>query len=171
MRNLFTEFRDIKGFEGKYKVTEDGGIYSVLKDSFIKTYWAGTKRQYEYVTLGRTNGKRNKRLVHRLVCEAFHGPAPEGHDCCHNDGNPSNNHYTNLRWATRRENLEDRKKHGTMLWGERVGTSKLTEKDVLDIRKKRKEGHSLNDLAEAFGVERNAISRIVRGLRWAHIPI
>jgi hypothetical protein len=44
--------------------------------------------------------------VHRLVCEAFNGPPPSpGLDCEHIDENPRNNRPENLRWATRKENL------------------------------------------------------------------
>lgn len=50
------------------------------------------------------NGKNHK--VARLVCEAFHGPAPEGKNVCmHVDENARNNVPTNLRWGTQKENL------------------------------------------------------------------
>ena len=46
------------------------------------------------------NGK--DRLVHILVCEAFHGPKPSGKNLSvdHEDRNRSNNRADNLRWAT-----------------------------------------------------------------------
>lgn len=43
--------------------------------------------------------------VHRLVCEAFHGPPPDGADTLHLDENPANNRPENLKWGTRKENL------------------------------------------------------------------
>lgn len=43
--------------------------------------------------------------VHRLVCEAFHGPQPSpAHIVLHLDEDPSNNREVNLRWGTRKEN-------------------------------------------------------------------
>lgn len=49
-------------------------------------------------------GKIHK--VHRLVCEAFHGPAPSnGHICMHVDENAANNAPDNLKWGTQKENL------------------------------------------------------------------
>lgn len=52
----------------------------------------------------------NRRLgnmkVHRLVCEAFHGPAPfDGAVVIHLDEDATNNHASNLKWGTQKENL------------------------------------------------------------------
>lgn len=44
--------------------------------------------------------------VHRLVCEAFHGPPPEGKVyVLHLDEDAHNNKPENLRWGTQKENL------------------------------------------------------------------
>lgn len=44
--------------------------------------------------------------VARLVCEAFHGPAPADKPVCmHLDENSRNNAPSNLRWGTQKENL------------------------------------------------------------------
>ena len=52
----------------------------------------------------RLRGKTYK--VARLVCEAFHGPAPDSrHVCMHLDENSRNNAPKNLRWGTQKENL------------------------------------------------------------------
>lgn len=50
--------------------------------------------------------------VHVLVLEAFDRPRPKGAVCRHLDGNPINNHLSNLAWGTHKENTEDRKRHG-----------------------------------------------------------
>jgi hypothetical protein len=48
--------------------------------------------------------------VSRLICEAFHGPAPFPRAVVmHVDDNPSNNRPENLRWATQKENLNAQK--------------------------------------------------------------
>ena len=50
--------------------------------------------------------RRRTYRVARLVCEAFHGPAPEDKTVCmHLDENASNNRPDNLRWGTQQENL------------------------------------------------------------------
>jgi hypothetical protein len=49
-------------------------------------------------------GKNYK--IHRLVCEAFHGPAPhEKPIVIHLDEDATNNRPDNLRWGTQKENL------------------------------------------------------------------
>src|SRR5687767_12860617 len=59
------------------------------------------------------NIERKPRKVHALVLECFVGPRPEKHDACHNDGTRTNNVLSNLRWATRKENMRDAVGHGT----------------------------------------------------------
>ena len=50
------------------------------------------------------HGKNLK--VHRLICEAFHGPAPDGCGVVlHLNEDALDNRPENLRWGTQRENL------------------------------------------------------------------
>lgn len=66
------------------------------------------------VSLSR-NGKSTTKKVHHLILWGFCEPRPtEKHECCHNDGNRSNNHADNLRWGTHQENMADMVKHGTI---------------------------------------------------------
>lgn len=52
------------------------------------------------------NRKLGNLKVHRLVCEAFHGPAPDGKQIVlHLDENGENNRADNLKWGTQKENL------------------------------------------------------------------
>lgn len=57
-------------------------------------------------------GEYQSKYVHRMVLEAFVGPPPPGTECCHNNGNASNNHVSNLRWGTSSENSQDILRHG-----------------------------------------------------------
>jgi hypothetical protein len=73
----------------------------------------GGSRQYGgQPTTGQWDGKRFLYVhrgqtfkAHRLICEAFHGPAPHGSVCMHLDENAANNAPTNLAWGTQKENL------------------------------------------------------------------
>jgi HNH endonuclease len=53
--------------------------------------------------------------------------------------------------------------------GQTNGMAKLTEKQVVEIKEQYRSGHSMSDLADAYGVWPPCIWRIVRGLRWKHI--
>jgi hypothetical protein len=98
-------------------------------------------------------------MAHRLVAEAFHGPAPEGMECRHLDGTRDNNRPSNLAWGTPVENAADRRRHGTNISGERHGAAKLTAADVAEIRKRRAAGETLQSLADEYGVHNSTIHK------------
>lgn len=62
-----------------------------------KGQWDG--KRFLYIRKGRTM------KAHRLICEAFHGPAEEDQVCMHLDEDSSNNRPSNLAWGTQKENL------------------------------------------------------------------
>lgn len=112
------------------------------------------------------NGKYKLKRIGRTVLIAFNGYPPSGYECCHNDGNPTNNHLSNLRWDTAAANQKDRVKHGTSNRGERCAAAKLTEEQAKaifwDTRLQR-------IIAEEYGIAPNTVSRIKGGKRWAHL--
>lgn len=62
--------------------------------------WSKTDARFIAVYKGRTF------KVARLVCEAFHGPQPDGSPIVmHKDENSANNRASNLEWGTQKENL------------------------------------------------------------------
>jgi hypothetical protein len=81
-----------------YTVTMARGGVRVYGGTPSRGSWAG--HRYLYRFRGRTY------KAHRLVCEAFHGPAPKGKPgCLHSDENARNNRPHNLAWGTQKENL------------------------------------------------------------------
>lgn len=105
-------------------------------------------------------------LAHRVVASAFLGECPAGMQVAHNDGDPTNNAITNLRYATPLENTADKHLHGTMLKGEAIGTAKLNADSVKSIRRLRQEGRTATSIAAQFGVSIAQVSRICNGTRW-----
>jgi hypothetical protein len=71
-------------------------------------------RGYQQLTLI-VGVKRAKAYIHRMVLETFDGPCPPDMECRHLDGDRTNNRLTNLMWGTKRENLDDRIRHGTFV--------------------------------------------------------
>lgn len=115
------------------------------------------------------NGQIKTMKAHRLVCEAFHGPPPSPkHVAAHNDGSRDNNTATNVRWATAKENIADKRRHGTHVEGERHFRAKLTAAMVREIRSHRVRG-SCNADAKRFGVSRSTISQVRSGAVWGHV--
>ena len=157
------EWRDAIGFEGFYKISNYGRILTV-KSNTIKKLTIDKHDGRPYCCLW-ANNKQAQVRPHKLVLEAFVGKRPEGMECCHNDGNPQNNHLSNLRWDTAKNNHADKVRHGTTNRGENCGTAKLTGIQVDAIRQDTRL-HRL--IALDYGVRANTISRIKSGVRWKH---
>ena len=80
------------------------------------------------------NRKRVMRHVHRLVLENHGGPRPEGMECAHNNGKRDDNRLSNLRWATQKDNIADKKRHGTWQRGQKIGNARYTDKQVRALK-------------------------------------
>lgn len=181
------EWRDVRGYEGIYQVSNLGRVKALEKtvywtmpngsqarrlfpETIKNQYGAGNRRQYKYASF-KVDGIETKHSVHRLVLEAFVGPCPDGHQTCHNDGDPENNRVENLRWDTAKNNHADRKVHGTHLNGAQISTSKLTEDDVRCIKTRLAAGESPKDIADDYPCTRANISKINTGKSWTHVTI
>ena len=99
-------WRDIKGFEGLYQVSNLGRVKSLkrsyrVKEKILKPY----TNSWGYYQVGlHKNSIRKMYLVHRLVWEAFNGHIPEGLQVNHLDERPINNRLENLNLMTCKEN-------------------------------------------------------------------
>lgn len=109
------EWKDIKGYEGLYQVSNMGRVRSL--DRVVKHNYGGTalkkgkilKQHISHRTrcqigLCGNNGERKYPLVSRLVYQTFIGPIPEGLQVNHIDENPLNNRVDNLNLMTPKEN-------------------------------------------------------------------
>lgn len=111
-------------------------------------------------------GKRVSRCVHLLVAEAFHGSRPRELQCRHLDGNSKNNRCRNLKYGTRKQNIDDMIRHGRNRPGEENINCKLTNSQVFRIRASREKGV---DLAAKFCVSPALICKIRRLKIWRHL--
>jgi hypothetical protein len=98
------------------------------------------------------------------VAETFLGPCPPGHECAHGDGDRTNAHLANLRWATPTENNGDKHAHGTIRRGERNPVAKLTNAEVARIKR---DTRTQCEIAAAYGVSQSSVSRIRNNKTWA----
>jgi len=166
-----------------YKFGEDGSVWSRRPRNGkgpASSGWRLCKgfvhKGYKYIAIY-IDGRTRKYSVARLVCEAFHGPCPEGLECCHYDGNPLNNSSTNLRWDTHTHNALDMDRHGRVYRadthysklkpeliprGEDAVHAKLTNLQAEEIRAKYQRGKvGYIRLAKMYGVSSWSIRDVV----------
>jgi len=168
-------FLPIADFPG-YEVGDDGTIISTI--GLARFYRKGRRSmeggtcggdgKHRHVTLWR-NGRGYSRSVHTIVLETFGGSRPERMQCRHLNGDAADNRLENLAWGTARENSDDARRHGTLPRGERHGCAKITEKDVVEIRRRAIAGEKQMDLGRSFGITQAAVSLIVRREHWGHV--
>lgn len=150
--------KKIPGYNG-YHITKTGEVWSTKYNKLTKRSPRLTKGGYSQLILFKF-GKLKNEIISRLVLLTFVGPCPKGMECCHNDGNNKNNNLSNLRWDTPKNNHADRKKHGTIIYGENNPKAKLNEFQIRIIRKYPKYIGSGIHLSEFFEVHPAHISRI-----------
>lgn len=71
-----------------------------------------------------------------------------------------------LSWKTSKENEADKLIHGTLRKGTAINTNKLTENDVLCIRRSIEDGGRGIDIAKAHGITPAMVSRIKQRQAW-----
>lgn len=170
--NSTIKYRDIPGFFG-YRAGDDGSIWSQrLSGGALSSEWHKLKcsigsRGYRTACVSRFPGdKRRRIMVGVLVLLAFVGARPERMQCCHNNGDKSDNRLSNVRWDTSKNNMEDQRKHGTLQQGERHWASKITRQDVKAIRARRSKGEVVKVLAAEYLLSKMQIYRIVNKKGW-----
>ena len=103
-----TIWRDVKGYEGLYKVSNTGQVLSLKRPHCYRSEHlmspCNDGRGYRMVCLCK-NGKNKTVSVHRLVAIAF-VPNPKGYkEVNHIDENKTNNNSSNLEWCDRAYNI------------------------------------------------------------------
>lgn len=96
-------WRDCKGYEEKYQVSNLGRVWSVKRQNYLTPH-IHTKG-YLQVTMMAKNGKRKQEFIHRLVALAFIDNPNNLPQVNHKDENKTNNTVENLEWMTCKDNI------------------------------------------------------------------
>lgn len=175
-------YAEVPGFPG-YLVSSDGFVWSAwtwagggrrgesrhkIADQWRKLVGGKCKHGYFKVILC-NNGKRKCARVNNLVLTCFVGPAPKGMVSAHGNGICTDNRLDNLRWATQKENLQDRHRHGTYQIGDTSTNRKLYERQVKEILSRLARGEAVKSLAAEFGVKTVTVYAIKAGRNWKHV--
>lgn len=131
------QWKDIIGYEGLYKISNYGDVYSCITNKLLKPS-KNSKTNHIGVIL--CKNKQHKRFqVHRLVAIAF-VPNPYNYNIVnHKDENPLNNYYTNLEWCTIDYNnkYSSYKLKGKQAWNKGVKIGPFSE----EHKQKMSKGH------------------------------
>ncbi len=126
--------------------------------------WIGTLNGNGY---GVTTYQKKIRLVHRLMHEYYMNNLTEEKPLVlHRCDNPKCCNPMHLYAGNHQDNMSDKSKRNRMAKGEKQGFAKLTEKQVIDIRKSIE---SLSVIAKKYNVGNSTIWNIKHRKTWKHI--
>lgn len=168
-------WKDIKGYEGLYQVSNLGRVRSLDRKRWDGRKWCKckgrtlvgrpTKMGYLRVGLGRGVDC----YIHRLVAQAFLVNTNNKSQINHKDGNKRNNSVNNLEWCSNSENMAHAAKKRLMRSGELHSNHKLTKDAVSYIRNKYQRysrEFNLSTLGRLFNVCPESVRRVVLGESW-----
>jgi hypothetical protein len=108
--SLPKRFIDIPQIEKYFRIEEDGAVWSLRREKYIKPTF--NSAGYLYVSLP-VPGYNEENMyefarqyaVHRLVATKYIGQCPEDKETSHKDGNKMNCHWSNLEYITHAQNI------------------------------------------------------------------
>lgn len=152
----------------KYEVSDNGSVRSLKTGRILKA--ANNNRGYLYVEL-QVSGKQERFYIHRLVAELFvdneYG-LPVVH---HKDGVKTNNHYTNLEWASYQYNSRHAFNTGLGKSGFEHYSSRFSQEDFWEIKLLHEKGVKNFEIARLYNVSETAVRNLVLGNSYKHVVV
>jgi hypothetical protein len=158
------QWKEVKDWEGKYAVSDQGRVLSLRKDwRMLKPV---IRSGYPCVSFS-ADGVLEQHTIHRLVIDTFDENSPELGEVDHLNGNKMDPRLINLERVSSSENkrrayklgLADRK-------GEKHHLAKLTNDQALEIFNSKL---TSSELSKIFKVNADTVTAIKRGELWGHI--
>ena len=144
-----------------YDITRDGKV--INKNTGYQLIPQPNGKGYLRVSIG-----KQLMFVHRLVAEKYIPNPDNKTQVNHKDGNKLNNCVDNLEWVSNQENRNHAIDNGLYLIGEKCPWHKITEEDVIYIRRHKNE-KTQKEWAEIYGVSRSTIGDIIHYRTWKQI--
>lgn len=150
-KKLWVEVEDLIAIMG-LRVREEGQCI----------VWTGNTDGRGYGSIKRRKGDQCNRIgVHRLAYAMHVAPIQSNLSIMHLCDNKLCVNPHHLVMGTQKANMYDLRRKGGAHHGVKHSRSKLTEQQVIEIRKLAGHGYLHKDLAEQFGVSRSTISKVV----------
>ena len=153
-------WKEIEGFNGRFSVSSEGRIKqnaltykssNGITYSFDERIIEPTTWQSRYLRVDLIWRHVNKRLctyVHKLVIETFLGPRPDGMEIDHINRNYLDNRLCNLRYVTKKENMQNINKNYNKWSDERKQKHSDRMKEIMsnpDVRAKLRKKHNMSE--------------------------
>lgn len=159
-----------------YRLGTDGSIWTKrYRNGKPSSEWhimhpGEDKDGYLKVILCHGNGIRRHVRLHNLMLEVYVGPCPTGMVGAHENGNKKDCRPCNLAWKTQKDNIADKRRHGTWQQGEAIGSSILTAEQVREIRRRWAAGGvTQRQIAKDFGIAHCTANAIIKGRLWKYL--
>jgi predicted DNA-binding protein YlxM (UPF0122 family) len=156
----YSEYRDLltSRFHERYKINEETNCWE----------WTHGKTKSGY---GRFSLNGQMIRAHRFSYHIYNEIDPGRFECCHHCDNKICVNPQHLFLGTAKDNALDRenKKRHPHPSGENSKSSKLTNEQVLEIKKMLLNGVTLPEIEKLFSVTNSTVSAIKMGDRWSHV--
>lgn len=180
-------WKDVPDYEGIYQVSNFGRLKKLYREWMTGAGNRQKRHSDEKIVPSHFSGQKNKGgynhhwfikngiakdiKIARLVGLLFVQNPENKPFINHIDGNKRNDHYLNLEWTTHAENDQHAYDIGLRVGmrGSRNGASKLSESDVLGIRKLYNSGLKNKDLCKLYNISPSRITMIIKRKHWSHI--
>lgn len=171
-------WKDVVGYEGYYKVSNKGNVYSVERKDSMGRKWGGRTLKpiydnYGYLVVSlHKNGKQKVKKIHRLITEAFI-PNPNNYpDVNHRDEEKDNNELSNLEWCDKgyNNNHGTRNERAIKKLSKRVRAVNVETGEVVTFNSTREAGrkgyHQGSVAAASRGDYNTGGGNLYRGYEW-----
>ena len=147
-------WEDIEGYNGKFQISNLGRVKNTETGKILSEKI--DKDGYREVSL-RKYGKSTLKKVHRLVATAFILNPDNKPQVDHIDGDKGNNNLNNLRWVTRKENMNNPNTYKKLGQHSRKPIIQVNEDNTIRL------WMSARDIERALGYDNSLVARFCKG--------